>query len=282
MNQQIKTILLLGLLTTLFVGLGGLMGPKYLYGFFILSLILNIGTYFFSDRIVLKMYRAREVDKNESPWLHEVVAELAQKAGIPKPKVCVMENDSPNAFATGRTPAKGVVAVTTGIQKILSHRELRGVLAHEIAHIKNRDTLVATIAAVIATAISYIGNVVQWTALFGGNQNDEEKGSPAASLAMAFLAPLIAMLLQFGISRSREYYADQTGAQISGDPESLASALEKMENISRLTESEPLSGRSPATSSLFIINPFSGAGGLLKLFSTHPATAERIKRLRLL
>ncbi len=283
MNQQIKTIFLLGALSALLVGLGSLLGSGYLYGFLALALVLNVGTYFFSDKIVLKMYRAQEVSERDAPWLHATVSELAQSAGIPKPKVCLIPDETPNAFATGRNPSKGVVAVTKGIQRVLSQRELRGVLAHEIAHIKNRDTLIATIAAVIATAISYIGNIFQWSAFFGGGSQDEDReGSPAMGLVMAFLAPVLAMLIQFGISRSREYFADQAGAQISGDPEALARALQKLESASQAVsqnQEEHQSGIPAATSSLFIINPFAGAEGMMRLFSTHPSTQERIKRL---
>lgn len=275
MANQIKTILLLGLLSSLLVGMGAWMGTGMMYLAIGMALVMNVGAYYFSDRMVLAMHGAKELSPEEAPALHAMVGELAMRAGIPKPRVFRIADPSPNAFATGRNPAHGVVAVTDGIMEILSPRELRGVIAHELAHIKNRDILVATVASVVAAAISSVASMLQWGMLLGSN-NDEEEGGGWGGLLMAFLAPIIAMLLQFAVSRSREYLADQTGAQISGDPEALASALARLE---RGAAYEPMAQPSPATASLFIVNPFAGAEGVTRLFSTHPATAERIRRL---
>jgi heat shock protein HtpX len=278
MKNQFKTVLLLGALSAFLIGIGGALGPGYLYGLTALAVLMNLGAYFYSDRIVLAMNRAREVSPAEAPGLHGMVEELAVRAGIPKPRVYVIEDPHANAFATGRNPSRGVVAVTTGIVGLLSARELRGVLAHEIAHIKNRDILVSSIAAALASAITYIANAVQFSALFGGaSQDDGEQGSPAGSLALAFLAPIAATFVQLGISRSREYLADETGAQLSGDPEALASALEKLHLRAEFVPGEV----QPATASLFIVNPFAGMGGaLVRLLSTHPPMEERVRRLR--
>jgi len=287
MNAQIKTILLMGFLSTLLIGIGGAIGSLYLYGFALLAVVLNVGAYFFSDRIVLKMHRAREVTPTESPWLHKTVEELARKAEIPKPKVYLIGEEGANAFATGRNPSKGVVAVTEGITRLLNQRELRGVLAHELAHIKNRDTLVSTIAASIAATITYIANALQFGALFGGSRSEEEGGQSGAAggLLLAFIAPLAATLIQLGISRSREFHADEAGAKISGDPEALARALEKLDAYAHHRMEESLGEGDdrppqPATASLFIVNPLAGGGGMMRLFSTHPATQERVRRLR--
>ncbi|HYH00040.1 MAG TPA: zinc metalloprotease HtpX [Terriglobales bacterium] len=276
MKNQIKTILLLGVLSALLIALGGVMGKAYLYGFTLLALAMNLGMYFFSDRLVLSMHRAKELSPSEAPLLHATVQELAQQAGIPKPRVYLIPEHQPNAFATGRNPKKGVVAVTQGIMDVLSPRELRGVLAHEIAHIRNRDILVATVAAAIAGAISYLGQALQFGFLFGGASDEEGDSSIVGGLAMALLAPIIALLIQMGVSRSREYLADETGARISGDPEALASALEKLDFAARRVPA----GVEPATASLFIVNPFAGAGSMMNLFSTHPPMRERIRRLR--
>jgi heat shock protein HtpX len=278
MRNQIKTVLLLGALSAFLIGLGGALGPAYLYGLTALAVVLNLGAYFYSDRIVLALNRAREVSPAEAPGLHGMVEELAVRAGIPKPRVYVIEDPHANAFATGRSPSRGVVAVTTGIVGLLSARELRGVLAHEIAHIKNRDILVSSIAAALASAITAIANALQFSALFGGaSQEEGENGSPAGSLALAFLAPIAATFVQLGISRSREYLADETGARLSGDPEALASALEKLHLGAELVPGEV----QPATAGLFIVNPFAGMGGALRsLLSTHPPMGERVRRLR--
>ncbi len=277
--NNLKTIVLLGALSAALVGFGGLLGPGYLYAFTALALLVNLGAYFFSDRIVLAMNRAQEVDESAAPELHAVVAELAARAGIPKPRIFLIDDPHANAFATGRSPRHGVVAVTTGLLGLLSFRELRGVLAHELAHIVNRDVLVSSIAAALATALSYLANVLQFSALFGGSRGEdgEEQGSPLGILALAFVAPIAATLVQLGISRSREYLADQTGARLSGDPEALARALEKLH-----VRAERVPGDvQPASASLFIVNPFGGLGGVLaRMLSTHPQVEERVYRLR--
>lgn len=296
-NNQLKTLALLGGLTALFVGIGGTIGPTYMYGALFFALLMNVGAYFYSDQIVLRMHRARIVDRHSAPELYGLVEELAAKAELPTPKVAIIEDPAPNAFATGRNPERGVVAVTTGILQILDSRELRGVLAHELGHIKNRDILLQSVAAVIASGISGIANMLMWFPLFGGS-DDEDGPSPIAALALAFVAPMAATLIQFGISRSREFLADAAGARISGDPEALARALMKLE---RGVQAAP-SRAEPATASLFIVNPLgdagtgapaagfgrsgrSGAGfgkSLSTWFSTHPSTEERVKRLRAL
>jgi len=278
-TNQIKTVVLLGALSAVLIGFGGLLGPAYLYGFTGLALLMNLGAYFYSDRLVLATSGARELPPAEAPGVHRIVEELAARAGIAKPKVYLIEDPHANAFATGRNPSKGVVAVTTGILELLPVRELRGVLAHELAHIKNRDVLVASVAAALASAVSSIANVLQFSALFGGGaagQDEEEGGSPLAALAMAFVAPIAATLIQLGISRSREFLADETGAELSGDPEALARALEKLE----LAAHHVPGHAQPATASLFIVNPLAGLSGLARSFSTHPPMRERIERLR--
>lgn len=279
MKNQLKTLFLLGGLSALLISFGSVLGPGYFYGFTALALILNLGAYFFSDRIVLKMHGAQEVTPDQAPMLHRMVDELARRAQIPKPRVCIMPGEQPNAFATGRNPQHGVVAVTEGIMRLLTERELRGVIAHELAHIKNRDILVSSIAAVIAAAVGYIANALSFATLFGGSsqESDEEEGSGAGSLLMVFVAPLLATLIQLGISRAREYMADETGAAISGDPEALARALEKLEQGAAILPAETAQ---PATASLFIVNPLTGGSRLMNLFSTHPPMGERIQRLR--
>jgi heat shock protein HtpX len=236
---------------------------------------MNFIAYWFSDKIVLKMNGAREVTEAEAPELYQVVAGLSQKANLPMPKVYIIDQEQPNAFATGRNPNKGAVAVTTGIMKILSREELEGVIAHELSHIKHRDILIGTIAATIAGAISYLAQMAQWAAIFGGGRNDEERGgSPIAALVMMIVGPIAAMLVQMAISRSREYGADKGGALITGNPLYLAKALKKLGLASHKI---PMAAN-PATSHMFIVNPLSG-GGLVKLFSTHPPIEERIARL---
>ncbi|MGE0681154.1 MAG: zinc metalloprotease HtpX [Candidatus Binatia bacterium] len=277
MKNQLKTLFLLGVLSVLLISIGGALGPGYFYGFTALALLMNLGAYFFSDRIVLRMHGAQEVTPDQAPALHRMVDELARSAQIPKPRVCIMPGEQPNAFATGRNPQHGVVAVTEGIMRLLTERELRGVLAHEIAHIKNRDILVASIAAVIAAAVGYIANALAFSSLLGGHQEDEEEGSGSGGLLMMFVAPMLATLIQLGISRAREYMADETGAQISGDPEALARALEKLEHGAAVLPAETAQ---PATASLFIVNPLAGGSRMLNLFSTHPPMDERIRRLR--
>jgi heat shock protein HtpX len=276
--NQLRTIVLLGALTAVLIGIGGVMGPGYLYVFTALAVLVNFGAYFWSDRIVLAMNRAREVSPGEAPWLHRLVEEVSYAAGVPKPRVCLIPDPQPNAFATGRNPAKGVVAVTEGLVRLLDERELRGVIAHEIAHIRNRDILVATIAGGLAAAVSYMAHAAQFAAIFGGGSSSdgEDRPSMAGTLALALVAPVAASLVQLGISRSREYLADETAARLTGEPEMLARALEKLQ---RAAERVP-SHMEPATASLAIVSPFAGRKTLLSLFSTHPPMEKRIARLR--
>jgi heat shock protein HtpX len=272
--NQTKTIVLLGSLSALLVGFGSLLGPGWMTTFGVLAVVLNVGSYFFSDRLVLRMHGARPLAPAQAPRLFETVGDLSARAGIPMPRLFLVDDPHANAFATGRNPEHGVVAVTTGLLERLSFRELRGVLAHEIGHIRNRDILVSSVAAAMAGAITYAANALQWTTLLGGgSSDDEEGGSPAGGL---LVAPLAASLVQMGISRSREFMADELGARISGDPGALADALERLEASAAVVPGIP----EPATASLFIVNPFAGAAGLLRLFSTHPPTAERVRRLR--
>jgi heat shock protein HtpX len=278
-NNQLRTVLLLGVLTALLVGVGGAMAPGHLPVFLVLAIALNVGSYFFSDRLVLRMSGAQEVAPGELPELHVTVRELAQRAEIPMPRLYVIDDMQPNAFATGRNPAHGVVAVTRGILETLPPRELRGVLAHEIAHIRNRDILVATVAACIAGAIGYAGHAFGFLGLGARQSDDEEHSSPLAGLAMMLLAPIAATLIQLGISRSREYLADETGARLSGDPLALAGALGRLESAAQIVPSE---AAQPATASLYIVNPFAAGARLAGLFSTHPSTEERIRRLHAL
>ncbi|HEX2061669.1 MAG TPA: zinc metalloprotease HtpX [Thermoanaerobaculia bacterium] len=276
MKNQIKTILLLGVLSALLIGFGAMLGRQWVAGFTILAFALNLGAYFFSDRIVLRMHAAQPVSEASAPRLYAIVRELAMRAQIPMPRVYLIPSQQPNAFATGRNPEHGVVAVTEGILRLLTERELRGVLAHELGHIRNRDILVSTIAAAVAGAIAYIANMLQWTAIFGGG-SDDDAPNPIAALALAIVAPIAAMLVQLGISRSREYLADETGARICGDPHALADALARLERAAHVV---PPATAAPSTASLFIVNPFAGTRGLVSLFSTHPPMAERIRRLR--
>lgn len=279
MWNQLKTVVLIGALSALVLGIGAALAPGHLSLFVVLALAMNLGAYFFSDRLVLAMHRAQELDPTRAPELHAMVEELAQRAEIPTPRLYLIPEAQPNAFATGRNPRHGVVAVTEGIIGLLSPRELRGVLAHEIAHIKNRDILVSSIAAALASIVTYVANALTFAGLFGGRSEESEEGSGAGGMFLALVAPIAASLVQFGISRSREYMADETGARLSGDPEALASALLKLE---RRAELVPAESPQPATASLFIVNPIAGSGSLLRLFSTHPSTEERVRRLRAL
>ena len=279
MTSQFKTVLLLGLLTGLMLLMGQMMGGKTgLVIAIVLALAMNVGSYWFSDRIVLSMYNAKEVSPHDAPALHGMVEELSARAGIPTPRLYIIPEEAPNAFATGRNPEHGVVAVTEGIMHLLSPEELRGVIAHEIGHIKNRDILVQSIAGVIGGVIVSAANMLQWGAIFGlgGNKDEEDGGGGlASSLLMAFLAPVAAMLVQMAISRSREYLADDTGAELAGDPKALAGALEKLGMWSGRI---PMHSGNQATAHMFIVNPFS-ASRFASLFSTHPPLEERIARL---
>ncbi|CAK7002064.1 MAG: Protease HtpX [Desulfovibrio sp.] len=280
MTSQFKTMLLLALLSGLILLLGQLLGGSTgLAIAFAIALFMNVGSYWFSDKIVLAAYKAREVSPEEAPMLHRIVDELAHEAGIPKPRVCIIPDDSPNAFATGRNPENAVVAVTQGILRLLSEQELRGVIAHEIGHVTNRDILIQSVASVLATVVMYLANFLQFAAIFGGGRDSENKGplGAVAGLLLAFLAPVAASLIQFALSRSREYLADATGARISRSPESLASALAKLDAYSRQL---PMHDATPATANMFIVNPFAGKGGVTQLFTTHPPIQERIARLQ--
>ena len=276
MGNTLKTTLLLAVLTILFVlvgkAIGGESGMMIAFG---LAIVMNVGSYWFSDKIVLRMYRAREVTEAESPQLHGMVRRLALSAGVPMPKVYILPEESPNAFATGRDPAHAAVAATEGILRVLSPDELEGVLAHEMAHVRNRDILIGTVAATLAGAIMMLANMARFAAIFGGGRDDREGGGGGLQLlVMAILAPLGAMMVQMAVSRSREYLADETGARFCGKPEALARALEKISVWSRQVPMQA----SPATAHMFIMSPLTG-GGLMSLFSTHPPVEKRVERL---
>ena len=272
--NSVKTIGLMVGLTLLLIWIGGIFGGRGgMLLAFIIACGMNLGTYWFSDKIVLRMYRAEEVVPADAPELYNLVEELRQRAGMPMPKVYIIPNDTPNAFATGRNPQHAAIAVTHGILKILSKEELSGVLSHELSHIRHRDILIGTIAATIAGAISMLANMAQWAMIFGRG-DDDEGGNLFANLAMIIIAPIAAMLIQMAISRSREYLADEGGAKISGNPRYLAGALKKLEQG---VKSLPMD-TNPATAHMFIVNPLRG-GGISNLFSTHPPIEKRIERL---
>jgi heat shock protein HtpX len=278
MNNTVKTALLLGALTGLLMLIGGLIGGKGgVYIAFIFAMILNFGSYWFSDKIVLKMYHAQEVSESSARDLFNIVRNLALKAQLPMPRVYIIPEETPNAFATGRNEKHAVVAVTEGIMKILNKEELEGVIAHELSHIKNRDMLIGSIAATLAGAIVMLAHMAQWAAIFGGVRSDDEDsgGGIIGLIAMAILAPIAAALIQMAISRSREYLADASGAGITKNPYGLAGALEK---LSRASQIIPLDAK-PSTAHLFIVNPLSGKL-LMNLFSTHPPLEDRIARLK--
>ncbi|MFQ5828266.1 MAG: zinc metalloprotease HtpX [Candidatus Methylomirabilia bacterium] len=278
MSNTFKTGLLLAVLTVLLILFGGALGGQQgMTIALVFALVMNLGSYWFSDRIVLAMYRAKPIEESRAPGLYRIVRTLATRAGIPTPRVYLIPSESPNAFATGRNPQNSAVAVTEGIVRLLDEQELEGVLAHELAHVKNRDVLIATIAATLAGAITYLSFMARWAAIFGGfrRDSDDEGGGIFGLILMAILAPIAAMLVQVAVSRAREYQADATGARLAGQPWGLAGALEKLHMGSRALPMHT----SPATAHLFIVNPLSG-GAWLKLFSTHPPVEERIARLR--
>lgn len=278
MSNMLKTAVLLAVLTAMLVVLGGAIGGRQgMMMAFILALVMNFASYWFSDKIVLAMYRAQPVDERQAPGLYALVRRLATRAGIPMPRVYIIPTETPNAFATGRNPQHAAIAVTEGIMRILDDDELEGVLAHELAHVANRDVLISTIAATLAGAITYLAHMAQWGAMFGGGRHsdDEEGGNPIAMIVLAVLAPIAAMLVQMAVSRSREFQADATGARYAGRTWGLAKALEKMEMAAHQV---PMHAN-PATAHLFIVNPLTGST-LMKLFSTHPPMEERIARLR--
>ena len=269
---------LMAVLTGLLMGIGYLFGgPNWALMMFIFSLIFNFFTYWYSDRIVLSWYRARIVDESEAPELYAIVRNLAERAGLPTPRVAIVPTETPNAFATGRDPKHAVVAVTTGLLKILNRDELEGVIGHELTHVKNRDILIGTVAAAMAGAIMQLAYWARWIAIFGGFSRDRDEGGEViAAILVAILAPIAAMLIQAAISRSREFLADEGGARISGKPHALASALMKIEEAVRY---RPMRNGNPATAHMFIVNPFRGMS-IASLFSTHPPTEARIERLR--
>ncbi len=278
--NTIKTVLLLTILTLLFIMIGGLLGGRSgmvtAFGF---ALVMNFVSYWFSDKIVLAMYRAKPVTEAEAPELVAAVRHLAQLDNIPMPKVYVIPTDLPNAFATGRSPNHAAVAATEGILRLLNQDELIAVIGHELSHVKNRDILIGTIAAALAGAIYMLANMARWSMMFGGRDREERNGGGAAQLVLmlvaVIIAPIAAMLVQMAISRSREYQADKSGAELSRKPLALASALRK---ISAITEKHPMEGANPATAHLFIVNPLSGRN-LMNLFSTHPPVERRIEIL---
>ena len=275
MFNWVKTAMLMAAITALFVVIGGMIGgSKGMALALIVALAMNFFSYWFSDKLVLKMYNAQEVDETTAPQFYRMVRDLATRAQLPMPKVYLINENAPNAFATGRNPEHAAVAATTGILRVLSERELRGVMAHELAHVKHRDILISTISATMAGAISALANFAMF---FGGRDSDGRRTNPIASIAVALLAPLAGALIQMAISRAREFEADRGGAQISGDPQALASALEKIHAYAAGVPF-PAAEQHPATAQMMIMNPLAG-GGISKLFSTHPATEERVARL---
>ena len=277
MSNILKTTVFLALLTGLFIAVGGLLGGRSgMVMALVFALIMNFVSYWFSDKIVLKMYGAKPLGEGDLPVVQRIVRKLATQANIPMPKLYLLPSESPNAFATGRNPQHAAVAVTEGILRIMDERELEGVLAHELSHVLNRDILISTIAATVAGAISMLANMAQWGMMFGGSRDEEGRSSnPIALLATIILAPLAAMLIQMAVSRSREYQADASGAKLTHDPNALASALGK---LGQATKMIPMNAN-PATAHLFIVNPLNGRA-LMNLFSTHPPLEDRIERLR--
>lgn len=272
--NTIRTVVLLTVLTLGLVFIGGMIGGRggALFAL-VMAGVMNMGSYWFSDKIVIKMYKGNQVTSGP---LFDVVAEICQTNQLPMPKVYTLPQPTPNAFATGRNPEHAVVAATEGITQILSRDELKGVMAHEMSHVMHRDILIGSIAATIAGAIAYLAHMAQWAAIFGGFGRDEEDSNPLALIVLAVIAPMAAMLIQMAISRSREFEADKGGAQLCGNPLSLANALRKLENAN---ESKPMPRVNEATAHMFIVNPLRGGGGVKALFTTHPPMAERIRRL---
>ena len=279
--NSIKTTMLMALLMGLMVALGGAFaGHTGMTVMLVIALGMNFFSYWFSDRMVLSMYNAQEVDRQSAPELYGLVEKLAGRAQLPMPRVYIINEDAPNAFATGRNPSNAAVAVTTGLMRALDYNEISGVLGHELAHVKHRDILISTIAATMATVISYAASIAQWAAIFGGGRSsDDDRGGIIGLIATAIIAPIAAALIQMAISRSREYSADEGGAEICGNPNYLAAALEKIEYYA--VHGAPLPEATPATAHMCIINPLTGRDISFKsLFSTHPDTQERIARLR--
>jgi heat shock protein HtpX len=276
MSNQLKTVFLLGALTAIIIWAGqALGGTDGMITALIIAAAMNFFSYWFSDKVVLRMYSAQEVSPQEAPELHGMVSDLAREAGVPVPRIFVIPQDTPNAFATGRNPEHAVVAVTEGIVRLLSPAELKGVLAHEMSHVRHRDILIQSVAATLGGAIMVLADMFRFSAMYSGGRRDQEQGQGLHMLIFAMLAPFAAMLIQMAISRSREYLADESGAHLCHNPEPLASALEKL----ALANQQMPMIVNPATENLFIVNPLTG-GGLMALFSTHPPIAERIARLR--
>jgi len=279
MGNQIRTTILLAVMTAFIVLVGQLLGGRQGMIFaLMIAAGMNFFSYWYSDKLVLKMYRAREADLQGAPELYAIVRNLSQRAGLPMPKVFIIPQDAPNAFATGRNPEHAVVAVTQGLIRLMDRKEVEGVLAHELSHVKNRDILIGSIAATMAGAVMVLASMARWSAIFGGFRSDDDEGGGLGFLGlivMSILAPIAAALIQMAISRSREYLADSTGAAIVGNPEGLASALEKLGSYSRRIPMDA----NPSTAHMFIVNPLTGKS-MMNLFSTHPPLEERIRRLR--
>jgi heat shock protein HtpX len=277
MGNRIRTTILLAVLTVFIMLIGNLLGGRQ--GIFIALIFaagMNFFSYWFSDKLVLKMYRAQEISAQQSPEIYGMVETLTQRAGLPMPKVFLIPKDTPNAFATGRNPEHAVVAVTEGLLQLMDRDEVMGVLAHELAHVKNRDILIGSIAATMAGAIMMLASMARWGAIFGGGRGSDNRGGGIGLIVMSILAPIGAMIVQMAISRTREYLADATGAKFTGNPEGLARALEKLGGYSRRIPMDA----NPSTAHMFIVNPLAGGRSLMNLFSTHPPLEERIARLR--
>lgn len=277
--NRVKSVMLLTLLSLILMAIGGVVGGQNgAMTMFLISLAINFYTYWNSDKMALRAYNAQPLSESQVPELYELVRELCRKAELPMPRLYVIPTDVPNAFATGRDPEHAAVAVTEGILSMLNRDELAGVISHELSHVKHRDTLIMTLSASIATAISYIANIAQWAAIFGtARDEDGNRSNTIALIVTIVIAPLAASLIQFALSRSREYMADASGARICGKPLALASALLKLDDYAH---HRVIPDAKPATSGLFIINPLAGVGGVANLFSTHPSTEERVKKLR--
>ena len=275
--ERVKVFMLMGGLTALLVVIGGAInGSSGAMMFFVIAAVMNFGMYWFSDKVVLKMYKAKIITEADAPELYQMVDRLRQRAGLPMPTVAIAPSQQPNAFATGRNAKHAVVCCTAGILQLVNRDELEGVVAHELAHIKHRHMLVGTIAATMAGAIAMVGNIVKWGAIFGMGRDDDE-GNPVALLAMAIVAPIAAMIIQLAISRANEFVADRTAAEITGKPRNLSSALLKLDNLAHRIPMHV----NPAAAQLAIVNPLAGGAGagLMKMFSTHPPTEERVARL---
>lgn len=276
MTSQLKTLLLMAGLSAVLIVMGSALGGRQgIVIALVIAIIMNIGSYWFSDKIVLSMYRAQELSPNDAPMVHQIVDELARRAGVPKPRLFIVPQEAPNAFATGRDPEHGVIAVTDGIMRLLPPEQLRGVLAHEMAHIAHRDILIQTVAGVLGSAITAIANMLQFSMIFGGSRDEEGNSNPLAAIAMMILGPLAATLIQMAISRRREYMADAAGAEYCGDPLALAGALNNLDAYSRHIAMQA----NPATENMFIVSPLTG-DSMRRMFSTHPPMEERIANLQ--